>query len=165
MGLFSIFKRKRLLDERNVKTFQTADELFEMGEACVAQDMHKAFQYYLQAANAGHTKAMKRVGHCYLYQGQGTSFDIEQSACWYKKAAESGEPGAMALLSWFYMAGQGVPQSDVTAKSWLQKAINIGDERLAAKAKRELDEFETTKQTVTALFKVAIEMGGIPPKS
>lgn len=36
---------------------------------------------------------------------------------------------------------------------------------LATKAKRELEEFETTKQPVTALFKVAIEMGGIPPKS
>lgn len=71
----------------------------------------------------------------------------------------------MAMISWFYMAAQGVPQSDEAAKSWLHKATNTVDEKLATIAKMELDEFETTKQTATALFKTAIEMGGIPPKN
>lgn len=62
--------------------------------------MHKVFQYYLQAANAGHTKAMKRVGHCYLYQGQGVSFDIEQSEYWYKKQLKAGNQGL-----WFCFPG------------------------------------------------------------
>lgn len=29
----------------------------------------EAFKYSLQAANMGHTGAMKKVGHCYLYKG------------------------------------------------------------------------------------------------
>jgi len=152
-----------LINGREVKE-DTAEELFEQGEAYQVQNPEKAFQCYFQAANMGYTKAMHKVGQCYLHKGRGVDFDIKKSAYWLEKAAENGDAKAMAMLAWHYMAGIAVSQSDEIAKKWMQNAIDIGDEKTASVVQRELDDYENKKATVTALFQTAVEMGGIPTR-
>lgn len=156
--MFGKLKKEQMVNK------MTAEELLEQGEAYQMQNPEKAFQYYFQAANMGNSKAMQKVAQCYLYQGRGAKFDIEKSAYWYEKAAESGEVKAMAMLAWHYMAGIAVSQSDDTARKWMEKAIETGDEKTAMVVKRELDDYENKKSVVTALFRTAVEMGGIPSK-
>lgn len=158
MSLFGLFTGKQH------KKQNTAEELFAQGEFLQLQNPEKAFQYYLQAANMGYPQAMYKVGQAYLFQGKGVDFSIKQSAYWYEQSAKCGFDKGMAMTAWHYMAGLGVTQSDETAKQWMQKAIETGDEKTVAIVKRELNNYESQKATVTALLKTAIEMKGIPPK-
>lgn len=165
MGFLNIFKKNKMVtDMVQAESQLSASELFEQGEIYQTLNPEKAFQYYLQSANKGYSKAMHKVGQCYLYKDKGATFDIQKSVYWYKKAAENDDPKAMAMLSWFYMAGMGVPQSDEIAKQWMQKAMAIGDEKTVTIVKRKLDNYEKEKKIIIALFEVAIEMNGIPRK-
>lgn len=156
------FRKPMAMDGEMQPMTATAEELFERGEEAYRdQNLGAAFCLYLQAAEMGYPKAMRKVGQTYLHKGRGVDFDIQQSAYWLQKAAENGDAKAMAQTSWFYMSGIGAPQSDDMAKQWMQKAIDLGDEETAAIMRRDLDDYENKKLTVTVLLESAIEFGGI----
>jgi len=52
-----------------------------------------AFMWYLKAAEQGHVKAERNVGHCY-HDGEGTEQDDEMAKKWLRKAAKDGSDDA-----------------------------------------------------------------------
>lgn len=170
MGLLDIFKKK----EDHAAPWQAhpqlaADEVLEQGKAFESQgDMEAAFGAYLQAAEMGDIEAMPKVGQAYLYKYKGAPFDLKKSAEWYEKAAEGGRIPSMIMISQFYLAGAGVPESDEIAKQWLERALEearrTGETKAIEIATRRLNDIVVTKEAVKALYAAAIEMGGIPPK-
>lgn len=70
--------------------------IYDVGEV-VLQDLPKAFRYYLKAANLEHSQAMYNLGAMYLY-GDGVEKSVEQGIAWLQKAAQKGEPNAIAVL-------------------------------------------------------------------
>lgn len=158
MRLFNFFNNNKQQKQN------TPEELFEFAESLKLKNPEKAFQYYLQAANMGHAIAMYMVGQAYLYKGKGADFNIEQAAYWYEQSAQNGYDKGMAVTAWFYMAGIVMPQSDEIAKQWMQKAIEVGDEKTAVIVEGNFNNFANYKINITALLNVAIDMEGIPPK-
>jgi len=49
--------------------------------------------WYLKAAEQGHVKAERNVGHCY-HDGEGTEQDDEMAKKWLRKAAKDGSDDA-----------------------------------------------------------------------
>jgi len=60
-------------------------------------DKNDGTRYIRQAAEAGHTQAMRELASRFQ-NGSGTAQDLEAAKQWYKKAAEAGDPVAAARL-------------------------------------------------------------------
>jgi hypothetical protein len=58
--------------------------------------------------------------------GHGVAQDLKQSAFWFKKAAESGDPHAEMQIGYFYDAGIGVEKDAQRAAHWYQLAAAGG---------------------------------------
>lgn len=71
----------------------------------VCRDWEKAFNLFLQSANAGNGKAQSWVADCYQY-GEGTDADILQAEYWYKKAIEQDYVSAELRLGRLYKRGE-----------------------------------------------------------
>lgn len=73
------------------KLFIEADRYEERG------DSKRAFQCFLTAARLGHTGCQVNLGNYYA-DGKGTKKNLEEAACWYKKAYKNGDcTGALNL--------------------------------------------------------------------
>ena len=111
-----------------------AEDLFQLGEKWATadhgkgtQDWNKAVDYYRQAAELGHARAMVSLGTCYFY-GRGVERDLQKMIMWCRKAADLGEPGAYFNLGNCYAKGQDVPKDEVEAKSWYEKCVQTCNE-------------------------------------
>ena len=86
--------------EKAAETFApsafTLGRIYDVGNM-VPQDLEKAAKYYLKAANLGHPQAMFNVGVMYL-NGEGVTKNPQQGINWLQKAAQNGEPNAIAVL-------------------------------------------------------------------
>lgn len=54
--------------------------------------------------------------------GRGVARDPAQSAYWYRKAADQGDPGAQSELGYLYVQGIGVQKSETEAARWFLRA-------------------------------------------
>nr|WP_320050426.1 hypothetical protein [uncultured Desulfuromonas sp.] len=95
------------------------------GREDLPQDLGKAFDFFSQAAQAGHAKAQFKVGYCYS-RGEYVAKDPVKAAQWYRKAAEQGYAPAQANLGTIYANGIGVPVDTTLAFQWYQKAAMQG---------------------------------------
>jgi hypothetical protein len=59
--------------------------------------------------------------------GVGVARDLEQSARWYRAAAEQGYAKAQAALGVMYLLGEGMPEDEFTGYQWLSKAAAQGN--------------------------------------
>ena len=144
---------------------ETAEKLFQQGEALRLDEPEKAFQYYLKAAEMGHVLAMTHVGSAYFNQGEGACFDPEKSADWYEKAAEQGEYNSMINLARYYMSGIGREEDNDKAKIWLQRAASASEEkysRTAEIARKWLENYREIKDWIYSYMRRAVEFGGVP---
>ena len=86
--------------EKAAETFApsafTLGRIYDVGNM-VPQDLEKAAKYYLKAANLGHPQAMFNVGVMYV-NGEGVTKNPQQGINWLQKAAQNGEPNAIAAL-------------------------------------------------------------------
>ena len=62
--------------------------------------------------------------------GRGVEKDLTQAVCWFRRAAEQGEPGATACLGYLYLNGKGVEKDMDQAFSLFQQAA-LGGSRNA----------------------------------
>jgi len=69
-----------------------------------------------------------RLGTKYLI-GKGVPKDPVQSAYWFRKAADQGDPGAENELGYFYIYGIGVQQDTSEAARWFERALAAGSQR------------------------------------
>jgi hypothetical protein len=94
--------------------------------------------------------------------GHGVTRDLQQSAYWFEKAAEAGDPQAQTQIGYFYDAGIGVPKDPVLAAHWYQLAaaggfidakVNLGVLYLWGKGVKK------NEQLAVQLFREAAEKG------
>ncbi len=60
-------------------------------------------------AAQGYVKQQLELAANY-FAGRGVPKDLTQSAYWYRKAADQGNPAAQVYLGYMYTVGMGVPQ-------------------------------------------------------
>ena len=77
------------------------------------------------AAHAQLGRELKLAGD--YYAGRGVAQDLSQSAYWYRKAADRGDPGAQVELGYFYLHGIGVDQDSSQALRWFARAAASGN--------------------------------------
>ena len=61
-----------------------------------------------------------------LRRGDGVEQDDREAVTWYRRAAESGDPGGIDSLGWMYETGRGVEQDDLLAISLYRLAAARG---------------------------------------
>lgn len=67
----------------------------------------------------------ERIGRAYVEDGQ----DHREAVRWYRAAADSGSPTALAYMGWFHEHGLGVPQDGDKAIVWYRRAVEAGAEQ------------------------------------
>ncbi|MCB1276147.1 tetratricopeptide repeat protein [Prosthecobacter sp.] len=131
-----------LLEWLNIGDELEPDDQFDLAQQYaqgdgVQHDLKAAANWYLLAAQAGHSGAQNNLGVCYD-RGEGVSQDSRQAAVWYRKAAEQGDETGQFNLGLCYKLGTGVPKDLVLAYKWLNLAAAKGQ----ANAGRLRDELE-----------------------
>ena len=86
----------------------------------------KAVEFLQRAAEAGHTRAMLRLGLLYR-KGVGALQNYALAAKWIERAARRGEPPAMLEFGRLYREGVGVRKDAVRAYVWLNRAAAARD--------------------------------------
>jgi uncharacterized protein len=61
------------------------------------------------------------------FAGRGVPRDLTQSAYWYRKAADQGNPAAQVYLGYMYTVGMGVPQDKAEAVRWYRRAVSASN--------------------------------------
>jgi TPR repeat protein len=61
--------------------------------------------------------------------GKGVPKDLVQSAYWFKKAADQGDPGAQNELGYLYIWGAGVERDETQAFKWFARASGSGSQQ------------------------------------
>lgn len=85
---------------------------YEAGEAGLAQDGEKAWEYYQWAAAYGYPEAQWRMGRC-CEHGIGVQWDMDRAVQYYMEAARGGSPEAQNELGKCYEAGKGGMKRDL----------------------------------------------------
>ena len=78
-------------------------------------------------SNAETLSGEMKLGRDYLV-GNGVPRDPAQSAYWYGKAADQGDPYAQNQIGYFYISGTGVQRDPATAVKWFSRAMAGGSE-------------------------------------
>ena len=86
------------------------------GRGGLPQDLERAFNLQIEAAQAGHLPAAFNAG-CHLMTGHGCERDPEQAAKWFEMAAEGNIMQACVNLANMYRDGLGVPKDLVKARN------------------------------------------------
>ena len=92
----------------------------------VKKDIRKAFQYYLQAAEANEPMAMNNVGYSYL-NGIVVDKNTQKGIWWTERAAACGNTVAMCTLASLYKKGDVVEENSRKAQSFYVRAANAGN--------------------------------------
>src|SRR5579859_1587905 len=77
-------------------------------------------------AARGYVKQQLELAADY-FAGRGVPKDVTQSAYWYRKAADQGNPAAQVYLGYMYTVGMGVPQDKAEAVRWYRRAASAGN--------------------------------------
>ena len=77
-------------------------------------------------AARGYVKQQLELAADY-FAGRGVPKDLTQSAYWYRKAADQGNPAAEVYLGYMYTVGMGVPQDTAEAVRWYRRAASAGN--------------------------------------
>jgi uncharacterized protein len=77
-------------------------------------------------AARGYVKQQLELAADY-FAGRGVPKDLTQSAYWYCKAADQGNPAAQVYLGYMYTVGMGVPQDKAEAVRWYRRAASAGN--------------------------------------
>jgi uncharacterized protein len=77
-------------------------------------------------AARGYVKQQLELAADY-FAGRGVPKDLTQSAHWYRKAADQGNPAAQVYLGYMYTVGLGVPQDKAEAVRWYRRAGSAGN--------------------------------------
>lgn len=109
----------------------TPQELFELalsyynGTDNIPQDYLKAYDLFLEAAEAGHIGSQSYLGRM-LSMGEGVEKDYSTAVKWLKLAADAGDADAQNRLGIRYEGGQGVEQNYIEAARLFQLSAEQG---------------------------------------
>jgi len=146
--------------------------LYEEGKG-VPRDFAQASRLYKIALNSGRRRlqqgAARGLGRMYA-EGKGVLADLDEASKWYRKAADLGDPMALAELAQAYYRmgskherGDGVQKNDREALRWYRKASSIEKTLLAEEKIQELERLDASQEsTVTSdvrALRLAAERG------
>ena len=101
---------------------------YTKGVRGTVQDLRKASQWFIAAAEAGQASAQFSIGVAYIY-GYGVLTNHQKAMIWLTKAAEQGkEPRHQYMLATQYIDGIIVEKSLKNAAYWTQKAYENGSD-------------------------------------
>jgi len=95
------------------------------GRHGVERDLEQAEMWLRKAADAGHTKAMTKLGLILLCHDP-TEEQVCESFEWFLRAAELGNSSGMSSVATGYREGRGVPVDERKAADWFIKAYEAG---------------------------------------
>jgi uncharacterized protein len=103
-------------------------ELYENGLG-TAKDLHRAYESFRRAADAGVPEAQNRVGEAYARLGGWTGIDFvpkdyKAALGWFTLAAEQGDPDGLADLGLMYLRGFGASRDYVRAGAYLGLSLS-----------------------------------------
>jgi hypothetical protein len=107
---------------------QDIDTLFRQAatlENGAAHDSAGAAPLYAQAARAGHTPSMVRLGYL-LQSGTGVAPDVPQALALYKRAADAGDPNGQFMLALANLQGVGGTKNPAAARELLRTPAGAG---------------------------------------
>ncbi|KAG0052883.1 hypothetical protein BGZ89_003060 [Linnemannia elongata] len=100
-------------------------DLYKAGRE-VHQDYQAAMNWYVKAAEQGHTRAQYNLGLLCRQGLVGIPQDHSKAFEWFLKAALQGYAEAQAEVSQAYTNGAGVPKDNIKAMEWSIKAAENG---------------------------------------
>lgn len=114
----ALIEEEAIARELNVPSYVA--EHFHYGEA-VEQDIARAENYYLQAADDNDVVALTSLGVIYR-DGELGRADYEKAYRYFLRGAELGHPFSMFHLSYALQNGQGIDKDPVAAFNWMKEA-------------------------------------------
>jgi TPR repeat protein len=115
------------------------DALYELGKFFSqneeSENLRKSLNYYKQAADKGHARAM-----CSLASIYEAKEDLHESTRWMIKAAEAGDSASWFYVGHRYQNGKGVPVNFVKAYAWFSISSSEEKERPDSVTRRRLKE-------------------------
>ena len=90
-------------------------------------DINTALEWYLKAANQGHTNAQLAYGWRYFYGEAGLKVDYDKGFPWLLKAAQQGALLAQRAVGEAYRDGHGTTADLATSLKWFRAAADEGD--------------------------------------
>ncbi len=88
----------------------------------VIQDLRKAFEFYMKAAELGDVEGEFQVAVAYSY-GNGVRKNKKREVLWLRKAATQGHPGASSVLASIFADKDDIAE----AAKWYRKAAESGN--------------------------------------
>ncbi len=98
---------------------------YKLAHHGMAQDLTRAFGYYMAGADSGSVSCMYDAGYM-LYKGLGCRQDYAGAAELFRAAADYDHPAAMYMLGLCYRNGYGVERSEGQAEFYLNRAAVMG---------------------------------------
>lgn len=98
-----------------------------------------AIAWVKMAAEKGYLEAQRYLAAMYRIRLGGVKKNTEESANWYRRAANQGDAGSQFMMGVLHLNGEGVTQDLVTAHIWFNLAANRGHN----KAQQKLAELST----------------------
>lgn len=123
---------------------------YEQGEG-VNENYQSAMEWYMKAAEQGHTLAQYNLAYRYYHENNGLT--RKKAFDWYKKAAEQGLAKAQFQLAGMYIQGRGVSKNYQSAVEWYTRSAEQGD----ANAQLSLARIYYTGQGVNKDYKKAFD--------
>jgi localization factor PodJL len=117
---------KALADANHPQAQLYLAQLYDGGEAGLAQSPVEARRLTALAAQNGEVRAMHNLG-VYFFRGEGGPQDLTSAAYWFQKAASAGVVESQYNLGLLYQTGNGVPQDLAEARRWFATAAAGGD--------------------------------------
>ncbi|MCO5066527.1 MAG: caspase family protein [Rhizobiaceae bacterium] len=108
-----------------IAAFHNMGNLYRKGLG-VPEDIGKAFELYLYAAEKGHPEDQSNVGYMYM-RGEGVAKDYEKARFWLEKAAAQNWATAYDKLGLLYLNGWGVKKDPERAFEEFGKGANLGN--------------------------------------
>jgi len=99
-------------------------QLFHLGQG-VAFNETKAAEYFLSAAQLGHTAAQRELANIYFFSS-GTPEHPKAAIAWWQQAAAAGDGRSQYILGVLFFNGDLVPQNMALGFAWTLLAIEAG---------------------------------------
>lgn len=99
-------------------------QLFHLGQG-VAFNETKAAEYFLSAAQMGHTAAQRELANIYFFSS-GTPEHPKAAIAWWQQAAAAGDGRSQYILGVLFFNGDLVPQNMALGFAWTLLAIEAG---------------------------------------
>ena len=145
------------LDRKDVEIWYALGHA-NLGGHGVERDIAQGELWLRKAADAGHVRAMTRLGML-LFRDERSDEDKRESLEWYRRAAALGDSSGMISMGLAYREGRCVPVDEKKAVDWFIKAHEAGARNAADLAGRLLSYRAENHLEAVNWLRIAAESG------